>query len=718
MTAQLEITLRRGYRAAYEVELRFSSSDDVGDVHTLGALDPEFDPAKLPAIGDGRAYGLAVGSALLHDETVRTRFETATTAAGDDGLRVRLFVHPDAAALYGVAWETARDPRRPDDPNARLFAGERRVFSRFITSTDSRPLYRRPAGSLRVLVAIASPSDIDQVRVGGAALATIDEPLELDRIRTALAGEATVDVLRSSEGPVTLNAISRKLSDDYDVFYLVCHGALDRAGNPVLYLQNDAGATEPTDGEQFVRRVAERRERPRLIVLGSCQSAGAAPGEKAYGAAGAFAPLGPLLAEAGIPAVLAMQGNVAIETVSAFVPAFLRNLADGSVDQAVSLARSEVVDTHRDWWSPTLLMRLRTGELFRRSGFEGGDDRFEHWDTIITAIANRKCTPILGPALLERHVGTRHELASRLARQFQRPLPRGDRDVLALVSQQLAIANGAEAVRRSLLQLISETVAERYQGVLPTPLLETLAPDAEPEVLLARLRDVLDFAANREGNLEPNRLLARLPLPIYVTANPDDILARCIREERQVEPVIETHRWRQELELIPSVYDQEKDYVPTPARPLVYHFFGSATYQDSAVVTQDNFVDALVAASRKETTTVPPAVNKALTSTTLLFLGFQLDDWSFRVLFRYIMNQQGSSLLRSRVHVAVQVDPEESEFDEPQAARRYIAQYLGDERIRIYWGPVGDFVAELARRRTPKTPTPAAVAPVLTGGGV
>ena len=170
--------------------------------------------------------------------------------------------------------------------------------------------------------------------------------------------------------------------------------------------------------------------------------------------------------------------------------------------------------------------------------------------------------------------------------------------------------------------------------------------------------------------------------------------------------------------MVPSVYDREKDYVPTPARPLVYHFFGSATYQDSSVVTQDTYVDALVAASRKETTTVPPAVNKALTSTTLLFLGFQLDDWSFRVLFRYIMNQQGSSLLRSRVHVAVQVDPEESEFDEPQAARRYIAQYLGDERIRIYWGSVGDFVAELARRRAPRVQPAAAPAPALAGGGL
>ena len=143
MDVQLEVTIRRGYRAAYEVELRMSRADDVGDVTTIGSLHADFDPDKLPAIGDGRAYGLEVGKALLADETVRKAFDDATLAAGTDALRVRLFVNADAASLYRVAWETARDPRRPDPDEGRLFAGER-IFSRYITSSDPRPLYRRP----------------------------------------------------------------------------------------------------------------------------------------------------------------------------------------------------------------------------------------------------------------------------------------------------------------------------------------------------------------------------------------------------------------------------------------------------------------------------------------------------------------------------------------------------------------------------------------------
>ena len=484
--------------------MRMSRPDDVGDVTTLGSLAADFDPEKLPPIGDGIDYGLKVGEALLADENIRKAFEDATVAAGADALRVRLFVNPDAAPLYRVAWETARDPRRPDEHKARLFEGERRIFSRYITSSDPRALYRRPPGEpggMKVLVVIANPTSIDRVRVGGARLAPIDEEAEESRLTEALAGIAQTTVRRSARDAVTLDNIVSWLTEDYDVFYLVCHGALDKSGDPVLYLQGTDGNFEPVAGEALVRRVSDLRARPRLIVLGSCKSAGAAG--DGYGAEGAFAALGPRLAEAGIPAVVAMQGNVSIETVNDFVPEFFRYLSRGSVDRAMSLARSKITDKHHDWWAPSLVMRLRTGELFRPTGFEGGDDSFDGWNVLLTAIAQRKCTPILGPALLERHVGTRHELASRLAKAYSRSLPRGERDVLALLAQQLAIANDASTIRFRLLYDIGEMVRNRYTGVLPDSLLDELAPDAPPETLLERLRDVLDFAVLREG--DPSR---------------------------------------------------------------------------------------------------------------------------------------------------------------------------------------------------------------------
>ena len=715
MSVTLEIMLRRGYRVAYEADLRLSRSDDVGESRYLGVLAPDFDPDGLPPVGDGRAYGERLGAALLYHERVREGVDEATALAGAEPLRVRLYVHPDAARLYGIAWETARDPR-PDRGGALLFAGDRRVFSRFVTSGDIRALYRRPPGTLRILVAVASPKDIGEYEVRGVRLPPVEEAAEVERVRGATAGAAHTSVLRSSERPVTHDGLLAALEDDYDVLYLCCHGALDRQGTPVLYLDDESGAADPVSGDAFVERVAALRDRPRLVVLASCQSAGASPDDSpVYGAGGALAPLGPRLAEAGVAAVVAMQGDVSVAMVNDFVPELLRQVArHGTVDRAVSQARARVAAAHRDWWAPALITRLRTGEIFRRTSFAGPAGGFEqHWESVITAIANGKCLPILGPALLERHIGTRRELAVRLAQHFKRPVPRGEHDLLALVAQQVATTKPRDDIQRRLLVLIAEMVAERYRGVAPPELLAPLAAAATSPLVLKRLRAVLDFATERAGPTEPHRLLARLEIPLYVTANADDALARWIVRERGAAPVSEVHRWREEHRFseddpespppVPSVWDREPEYRPTVERPLVFHFFGSAEYQDSLAVTQDDYVDALVAASRPQDQTVHRIVRSALTRSTLMLLGFQLSDWSFRSLFRFIMNQEGRGLLKDKVHVAVQVDPDDGGFDDPDAAAHFVKQYLGAyfdrERLGVYWGTVEDFMCELYRQR-------------------
>ncbi len=89
-------------------------------------------------------------------------------------------------------------------------------------------------------------------------------------------------------------------------------------------------------------------------------------------------------------------------------------------------------------------------------------------------------------------------------------------------------------------------------------------------------------------------------------------------------------------------------------------------------------------------------VKSALTGTALLFLGFQLDDWTFRVLFRTLMGQKrGASNGDGKPHVAVQLDPEDDRVVNPERARRYLEEYFGNDDINVYWGSVEDFVADL-----------------------
>ena len=320
--------------------------------------------------------------------------------------------------------------------------GEQILFSRYLSSGDWRPVKLRPKGELRALVAVANPSDLAKYK-----LATVDVAGELERARAGL-GDIPVTTLSADPqaGPVTLNNLAARLRDGFDILYLVCHGALVR-GEPRIWLEDDAGAAAVVSGTELVQRLQELAERPRLIVLASCQSAGA--GEDAPGADGtALAALGPRLAEAGIPAVLAMQGQVTMRTVAQFMPVFFRELQrDGQIDRAMAVARG-AIRTRDDAWMPVLIMRLKSGRIWYVPGF--GDDRqaFEKWPALLRSIRRGQCTPIIGSNLGAALLGTSNEIAQRWAETYHFPMAPHQREDLPQVAQYLAVNQDAQLPAR------------------------------------------------------------------------------------------------------------------------------------------------------------------------------------------------------------------------------------------------------------------------------
>jgi hypothetical protein len=126
----------------------------------------------------------------------------------------------------------------------------------------------------------------------------------------------------------------------------------------------------------------------------------------------------------------------------------------------------------------------------------------------------------------------------------------------------------------------------------------------------------------------------------------------------------------------------------------VYHLFGVNDEPDSLVLTEDDYFDYLIGVTTNKEL-IPIAVRQALADTALLFLGFRIDDWNFRVLFRSIMSQEGRNRRRKYAHIAGQIMPEEGRFLEPERARSYLEEYFQDAAISIYWGSVEDFAKEL-----------------------
>ena len=411
--ADLEIGLFRWNADSYVVELRYTHPESDTDVRLqragpavqgsppgapeAGAPGAErtmaaFDLGRLRTIQEGAAYGEALSGGLFGDPPVRAMFAQARSIAQSVGapLRVRLSIGAGAPELHELRWETLCDPQglRP------LATDERVYLSRYLSSLDWHPVRLRPRGDLSALVVIASPAGLGGSGPGQWALPALD--VEGERLRAAAGLEGIATSFLVSPGRATLNGLIAGLRERPDVLYLVCHGVLAR-GEPYLFLEDEAGAVARVPGQELVDRLRELQERPRLVVLASCQSAGSGQ-EGRSDDGGALAALGPRLAEAGIPAVLAMQGNVSVETVSRFMPVFFAELQrDGQIERAVAAARGAVRE-RLDWWMPALFTRLRSGRLWYVPGFADEQVSFEKWPALLGASRSGAARPSWGPA--------------------------------------------------------------------------------------------------------------------------------------------------------------------------------------------------------------------------------------------------------------------------------------------------------------------------------
>ncbi len=683
--ADLELGLHRWNADSYAVELRFSqpeSDADVQLVQTGVPLDLET-LRRLARDGDVTGHGRLLGESLFADEEIREAFGNAR--ALDVPLRLRLFVGPSAPELHGLLWETLPDPDHPGD-GASLLTNERVLFSRYLSSQDWRRVRLRPKGDLRALVAIANPTNVADYQPDGRHLAPIDVPCELERARVGLR-DIPLTALASG-GSATVNNLVDHLRDGYDVLYLVCHGAVIR-GEPWLWLEDETGGVARVAGRGLVTRLRELEQQPRLVVLVSCQSAGDTAGRGDDG--GVLAALGPRLAEVGIPAVLAMQGNVTMQTMAAFMPAFFAELQrTGQIDHAMAVARGAVRE-RPDAWMPVLFMRLKSGRIWYVPGFapdQVGGPKFPKWPALLSAIRQGRCTPILGPGLTESLLGSRREIAQRWAETYHFPMAPQDREDLPQVAQYLAVNQAQMFPRDELVEHLRQELLRRC-GRDPSDRLSHASLDELVATVGAERRDRL--------RTEPHRVLAELPFPIYVTTNPDNLLTEALRAAGK-EPQEELFAWNKEIDWPPSIYDDRTNaYQPSPERPLVYHLFGTFRYPETLVLTEDDYFDYLIGVTQNQDL-IPPAVLKAMAANALLFIGFQMDDWNFRVLFRGIANQEGGAAKSRYSHVGVQLNPEEGRILEVDGARTYLETYFKDDKISIFWGSAEDFVEELQQQ--------------------
>jgi hypothetical protein len=679
-STDLEISLHRHDAEHYAVDFRFTQPGSDADIR-LGQARPilaRFDLTTLrQLILDPKAYGKALSQSLFSDPLLLSAFGQAVVSSQtlDAALRFRLLVGPSAPELHSLRWETLTDPR-DDSP---LCSGENILFSRYLSSLDWRPVRLRPQSELSALIVVANPSNLSDY-----SLAEVDVVGELDRARMALDKYALTCLPDASAGcRAGLNDMIDKLRQgSHDIVYLVCHGAIIRE-EAWLWLEDEYGAVARVPGQELIDRLKELKNPPRLLVLASCESAGSGAGDALLG-------LGPRLAEAGIPAVLAMQGKISMDTVSRMMPVFFRELQrEGQIDQALSAARSSIRG-QADFWMPALFMRLKSGRIWYVPGFGGDKTSFEKWPALLRSIKGGQCTPILGHGLVEPLIGSLRDIAVRWAETYRFPMAPHERESLPQVAQYLTINQDSSFPYDELEEYLRREIQTRFQADLPPELLSNSAS-------LEALIEAGNQKITKDNPSNPYQALARLPLPIYITANMNNLLELALKTEGK-DPQVVLCPWNEYVEQVENVFDREPDYAPTPSRPLIYHLFGRLNERDSLVLTEDNFFDFLIGVTNNKDL-IPKAVRRALADSALLILGFQLHEWNFRVVFRSILAQQGGGRRNRYAHIAAQIDPEEGRILEPVRARRYLENYFSQGAdINIYWGSIEDFMNELGQR--------------------
>lgn len=354
---ELTFSLTRREAGGYRLDLRFGQPGSQGEVDPAagGELSVQLDLAAFePLAATPAEYGRQLSAALFAPPAARDAFRQAQAVAASAGspLRMRLQIGPEALELHRLHWETLYDP----DGKAPLF-NSRVLFSRYLTSDRWSAIRLGPQHKLRALVAVSNPSDLDAY-----SLEPVDVDAEIERARQALAG-IEVEVMGGAAGPVTLDGLSQRLRQGrFDIVYLVAHG-MTRNQESFLWLQTEQGETARMSGTALAEAFKKLDKQPLLAVLLACESA-------RQDAGGALIAAGPLLAAAGVPAVLAMQARISMETGAKFMPVFFADLlASGIVDHAAAVGR-DAVREQPDAWMPVLFTRLKSGAIYGEAPLE------------------------------------------------------------------------------------------------------------------------------------------------------------------------------------------------------------------------------------------------------------------------------------------------------------------------------------------------------------
>jgi hypothetical protein len=313
----------------------------------------------------------------------------------------------------------------------------------------------------------------------------------------------------------------------------------------------------------------------------------------------------------------------------------------------------------------------------------------EQWASLVDAIEDRRCTPIIGAGACAGLLPLGGQLAKQIATDFKFPIDK-DSENLSKVAQFLAVKFEDSAKPRREIAI--------------------------------RLKPVLNGQAFSIPDDNIHHLLADLNSPLYLTTNYDDLMTRALnarsarlegRRKPGLAPVAEVCRWNPELlQDMPSIFDEGTR--PAPERPVVFHLHGNLETPESMVASEDDYLDFLIEVSKdvrrgpistdtssdrpaKRKTVLPLPIRRALRGTSLLFIGYSLEDVNLRMILRALIGPLAKA--NRRLNITLQLEPDQKQYSDPRAVREYLEKYFHwTLDLRTAFGTASSFAGTLREK--------------------
>ena len=333
-------------QASAEFRLPFSEDKLENYLLRLGRARRATRRVESQEMNTAKTFGAALFDAVFNAD-VKACFRSSIDEVRrqNAGLRIRLRLGDPSVA--DLPWEFLYN----------------RSVNRFIALSVHTPLVRymdlperiQPIAvkpPIRVLVMISSPSDFP----------ALDVEAEWTRLNEALkgridGGQLAIERLEAA----SLEALQRRLRRDrYHIFHFIGHGEFDQdlqEGVLVLEAENKRGHKVDS---QFLGMLLHDHESLRVAILNACEGARTSRTDPFAGSAQS-------LVQQGIPAVIAMQFEIADDVASRFAHEFYGALADGyPIDASLTEARKSIFAAGREveWGTPVLYLRAPDGRIF------------------------------------------------------------------------------------------------------------------------------------------------------------------------------------------------------------------------------------------------------------------------------------------------------------------------------------------------------------------